>query len=157
MLLQQHLPFTVLKHRNTLTVWIPYDPWLQQHLPFTVLKHFFFSYCTNIFTSCNSTYRLRYWNGRTLVDRPYIYSCNSTYRLRYWNLDTPISCSSTNLVATDLTVYGIETQTQNERCEENALVATVLTVYGMRRRVWGSRGAVRRWGPHIASTWTKWG
>ena len=34
-------------------------------------------------------------------------------------------------------------------------VATVLTVHGMRRRVRGSRGAARRWGPHISSTWAK--
>ena len=37
------------------------------------------------FTSCNSTYRLRYWNdGYTQLCGVSI-SCNSTYRLRYWN------------------------------------------------------------------------
>ena len=35
---------------------------------------------------CNSTYRLRYWN--TTIFNRYMHvflSCNSTYRLRYWN------------------------------------------------------------------------
>ena len=34
-------------------------------------------------------------------------------------------------------------------------VATVPTACGMRRRVRGSRGAKRRWGPHISSPWPK--
>ena len=33
------------------------------------------------------------------------------------------------------------------------LVATVPTACGMRRRVRGSRGVKRRWGPHISSPW----
>ena len=38
-------------------------------------------------SSCNSTYRLRYWNDVSLLVkwRTYFSSCNSTYRLRYWN------------------------------------------------------------------------
>ena len=41
---------------------------------------------TIIYGSCNSTYRLRYWNaGRKLRYGNRIWSCNSTYRLRYWN------------------------------------------------------------------------
>ena len=35
------------------------------------------------------------------------------------------------------------------------IVATVPTACGMRRRVRGSRGAKRRWGPHISSPWLK--
>ena len=35
---------------------------------------------------CNSTYRLRYWNMSFKFDlNPIISRCNSTYRLRYWN------------------------------------------------------------------------
>ena len=34
-------------------------------------------------------------------------------------------------------------------------IAIVPTVYGMRRRVRDSRGAKRRWGPPISSTWAK--
>ena len=60
---------------------------LQQYLPFTVLKLNTSSAYTPPFDwSCNSTYRLRYWNLRYffIFYTPY-YSCNSTYRLRYWN------------------------------------------------------------------------
>ena len=77
----------------------------QQSLPFTVLK-------------LNSSH-----------DKiPPCGSCNSTYRLRYWNsfIDTL------------------------KAIRFPWLVATVLTVYGMRRRVRDSRGAERRWGPHIS-------
>ena len=109
---------------------------LQQHLPFTVLKRIshqegsnrYFvataptvygiethrSYSTSVLDhqSCNSTYRLRYWNWRVIrnwmpasllvATVPTVYGietihymqllvtfhgfrCNSTYRLRYWN------------------------------------------------------------------------
>ena len=34
---------------------------------------------------CNSTYRLRYWNFTALSKPNVVLSCNSTYRLRYWN------------------------------------------------------------------------
>ena len=61
--LQQHLPFTVLKH------FLCPDPTpqmrrLQQHLPFTVLKPFNSAFSLSFLTlfCCNSTYRLRYWN-----------------------------------------------------------------------------------------------
>ena len=104
---------------------------LQQYLPFTVLKlvHEFFVVALVVHVdSCNSTYRLRYWNliivplfftsffGVATVLTVYgiethyhliyialgAYRCNSTYRLRYWN--TPpikevktkaLSCNST--------------------------------------------------------------
>ena len=63
--------------------------------------------------SCNSTYRLRYWNKAwSIILYLKFKSCNSTYRLRYWNglgIDTKPS-NLTLLVATVLTVYGIETQ-----------------------------------------------
>ena len=82
----------------------------QQYLPFTVLK-----LRTNIreavnFESCNSTYRLRYWNAVIIGSHFFI-------------------------------IF---------------LVATSPTACGMRRRVRDSRGAKRRWSPHISSTWTKW-
>ena len=81
---------------------------------------------------CNSTYRLRYWNrisSSISILAGSLSSCNSTYRLRYWNPP-----------AMELVPAAV-------------LVATVLTVYGMRRRGRGSRGAKRRWGPHISSPW----
>ena len=59
--LQQYLPFTVLK--------LTHIQWaedkiieLQQYLPFTVLKLIYFTPAKCIVVSCNSTYRLRYWN-----------------------------------------------------------------------------------------------
>ena len=37
-------------------------------------------------SSCNSAYRLRYWNSSpSSWNSPSSSSCNSTYRLRYWN------------------------------------------------------------------------
>ena len=60
---------------------------------------------------------------------------------------------------TVLTACGIETL-QCRECNSAYLhtpVATVLTACGMRRRVRGSRGAKRRWGPHISSPWPKGG
>ena len=60
--------------------------------------------------SCNSTYRLRYWNHQLLADKykPSFEGCNSTYRLRYWNKFIPFPLTMTE-VATVPTVYGIET------------------------------------------------
>ena len=110
---------------------------MQQYLPFTVLKPRYMLIIIHNIQSCNSTYRLRYWNPsgiRSLMSP--VNSCNSTYRLRYWNqycnwcywMEIQCSCNSTyrlrywNLrentppwrvpslpVATVLTVYGIET------------------------------------------------
>ena len=62
--------------------------WLQQYLPFTVLK-------------------LGLASKRTM-DNAFV-SCNSTYRLRYWNRHIYITIGNTYYVATVLTVYGIET------------------------------------------------
>ena len=138
---------------------------LQQYLPFTVLKLQYKAQLSALISpsSCNSTYRLRYWNYIISIDnvsvifqelqqylpftvlklndigrytRSKCSRCNSTYRLRYWNLkplnfaDLP-SVSSLQqylpftvlklqcnwcywriwccIVATVLTVYGIET------------------------------------------------
>ena len=87
MLLQQYLPFTVLKPTMLIAPHQYVLCWLQQYLPFTVLKPSI--YCTLHFF--------------------FIRSCNSTYRLRYWNCSNTISGVSTPIVATVLTVYGIET------------------------------------------------
>ena len=59
-LLQQHLPFTVLKLIEDKIYRFKEDTELQQHLPFTVLKlgnRTLLDYTT---MCCNSTYRLRY-------------------------------------------------------------------------------------------------
>ena len=86
--------------------------------------------------SCNSTYRLRYWNFNTsdipvsilLSLQQYLPftvlklerwchvshllpCCNSTYRLRYWNSCLTKFLAQIFYVATVLTVYGIETLT----------------------------------------------
>ena len=108
--LQQCLPFTVLKRiipPGHPVFWVV----LQQCLPFTVLKltSNTTSTCTTI-SSCNSAYRLRYWNKYLESESPDIFKlqqclpftvlklegfseftfryfrcCNSAYRLRYWN------------------------------------------------------------------------
>ena len=86
---------------------------LQQPLPFTVLK-LIRMLCAQIHwaTCCNSPYRLRYWNlPRCLrILRKQRHSCNSPYRLRYWNIFILSFWTDKNIiVATALTVYGIET------------------------------------------------
>ena len=44
-----------------------------------------------IITSCNSAYRLRYWNEPPTLENAAFVSCNSAYRLRYWNYTPPFS------------------------------------------------------------------
>ena len=84
---------------------------LQQYLPFTVLKRIMDGESCKAFKCCNSTYRLRYWNNSGIIFWRFKYlSCNSTYRLRYWNVILMTSMIDLDfLVATVLTVYGIET------------------------------------------------
>ena len=109
----------------------------------------------HLILSCNSTYRLRYWNLVTyLENHQQIHQrCNSTYRLRYWNLTSANVRGGTRrlqqylpftvlkppwmaikalmlAVATVLTVYGIETGL-NGNIVPCWGVATVLTVYGI--------------------------
>ena len=87
-LLQQYLPFTVLKHET-------YDINYFINLTVTtVLTVYGIETCscpTIPITTCyNSTYRLRYWNvaPNALESLPNAIACyNSTYRLRYWNLN----------------------------------------------------------------------
>ena len=82
---------------------------LQQCLPFTVLKH----------------YKLEQLHTKLL-------SCNSAYRLRYWNTFYKEGSFIDYVVATVLTVYGIETFTVSLRWFKITLsLATVLTVYGV--------------------------
>ena len=92
---------------------------LQQYLPFTVLKLMLITPKQQVNWSCNSTYRLRYWNildnqgdyiRITVATVPTVYGietevptfqnvrisycCNSTYRLRYWNPFTRLAIQS---------------------------------------------------------------
>ena len=134
--LQQCLPLAVLKHRSLLS-FTKTVPWLQQCLPLAVLKRSRRSICArDDEKSCNSAYRLRYWNNTlcrdTLGDvhkmlqqclplavlkQCYKYHrshflmarCNSAYRLRYWNWVVPKVSSKNTFVATVLTACGIET------------------------------------------------
>ena len=113
--LQQPLPFTVLKPFQNISLLFQFLCLLQQPLPFTVLKPTKnFTTITNNFSSCNSPYRLRYWNEAIWCDmistsplatlqqplpftvlklRTFYFNatvdfcCNSTYRLRYWNVN----------------------------------------------------------------------
>ena len=87
-LLQQYLPFTVLKLTNLFSFCFIFE--LQQYLPFTVLKlNGYKSIFHSNLISCNSTYRLRYWNVILWrLNKNLFVSCNSTYRLRYWNFST---------------------------------------------------------------------
>ena len=84
--LQQCLPLAVLKLLSQKFTVIDISIKLQQCLPLAVLKLVFHLTIKQKFQSCNSAYRLRYWNqvlGQEALHLPQ--SCNSAYRLRYWN------------------------------------------------------------------------
>ena len=67
--LQQHLPLAVLKRTHTYITMTCNSHTLQQHLPLAVLKQYHVgSINPNSIESCNSTYRLRYWNLIILDD-----------------------------------------------------------------------------------------
>ena len=135
LLLQQYLPFTVLKLTINTELIHRLSP-LQQYLPFTVLKLWMPITEWFFIIGCNSTYRLRYWNVLsnrnnrilqvatvltvygietiviwlvTFCFAPRVVRCNSTYRLRYWNRMGFQLQGNLSQVATVLTVYGIET------------------------------------------------
>ena len=110
---------------------------------------------TMILPSCNSAYRLRYWNlintqpwllwiklqqclplavlKRYNLGRVWksVISCNSAYRLRYWNNLDSIVNTGCLPVATVLTACGIETIYDTARLRRFLLVATVLTACGI--------------------------
>ena len=78
------------------------------------------------------------WGLLKPIFKPYEYwpseacCCNSAYRLRYWNLTSlKTNVLSRKLVATVLTVYGIETFMMPSIVSPYWTVATVLTVYGI--------------------------
>ena len=81
--------------------------------------------------SCNSAYRLRYWNLVMLFITSSYSSCNSTYRLWYWNSKSHSKKSSWVIVATALTGYGIETCWRKHIRLLHHQVATALTIYGI--------------------------
>ena len=135
-MLQQYLPLAVLKLLHLALG--NHQQSLQQYLPLAVLKQKYRYFLYLAYISCNSTYRLRYWNdfhaSRLLplllhvatvltacgietfnffmISRFFIpCCCNSTYRLRYWNSSLAGKCNKPLYhVATVLTACGIETR-----------------------------------------------
>ena len=110
---------------------------LQQCLPFTVLKltsGALFS-TINCLAGCNSAYRLRYWNHLDCL-RPMqsilspLQQCLPFTVLKLTK-DIIILNKLFILVATVLTVYGIETAHSFKIVWTQWIVATVLTVYGI--------------------------
>ena len=109
-MLQQYLPFTVLKHwasnlETNLT--------LQQYLPFTVLKHhlrYFYGYDL-LSLQQYLPFTVLKLKSITFLANASQDRYNSTYRLRYWNIiGTSIYVNHLGCgVTTVLTVYGIET------------------------------------------------
>ena len=118
--------------------------------------------------SCNSTYRLRYWNTVNFSFTTFnffILSCNSTYRLRYWNLMKAIFGDAGDklqqylplavlkllapclllllyhLVATVLTACGIETGLWNQN-SVNSQVSSCNSTY--RLRYWNETTKIQR-------------
>ena len=159
--LQQYLPLAVLKRNWILLLQRKRGcVKLQQYLPLAVLKpsnnlHLMPTYAG----SCNSTYRLRYWNeswraagkwGRLQqylplavlklwADEMNTYrafnSCNSTYRLRYWNVNTFMSYMANifNSLQQYLPFTVLKPSTFSLFDDTSHLaVATVLTVYDIK-------------------------
>ena len=97
-------------------------------------------------SSCNSTYRLRYWNRLKSFYKPRLYEmrCNSTYRLRYWNVDLVDSTDFLdNLqVATVPTVYGIETLKMKRDRQPIYLLQQYLPFTVLKRQYFCSRSDI---------------
>ena len=137
-LLQQYLPLAVLKLHNYMEdlgalqqfvatvltacgiethlhdLWLNWLPYVSCNSTYRLRywNWIVFSFWIPFLPCCNSTYRLRYWNWRSRRSFWVSYvSCNSTYRLRYWNRN-PAAPSRGNIdaVATVLTACGIETR-----------------------------------------------
>ena len=86
-----------------------------------------------IFGSCNSAYRLRYWNDINRCRPPFYPRCNSAYRLRYWNLTNILSLFKTALGTCCNSAYRLRYWNLQRRWIMYKVfpVATVLTVYGI--------------------------
>ena len=135
---------------------------LQQCLPLAVLKRYGLSVPVHLLPrpSCNSAYRLRYWNLNNLTNLWFLVSvatvltacgietkfnaksktrfvcCNSAYRLRYWNdKGDDWSSKSPKLVATVLTACGIETCTTSQ-CTPNTSSSGCNSAYRLRYWNW---------------------
>ena len=105
---------------------------LQQYLPFTVLKPFCRISVIAELIRCNSTYRLRYWNlikSSILFQVPWQLQQYLPFTVLKLYLNLQDGCCLN--VATVLTVYGIETSKANNKPIIKFSVATVLTVYGI--------------------------
>ena len=106
---------------------------MQQSLPFTVLKRVKnASINSAVFLGCNSPYRLRYWNNSALSDTKSYFKLQQS--LPFTVLKRLIVSglfAFRYIVATVLTVYGIETDTFKSKISKLISVATVLTVYGI--------------------------
>ena len=134
--LQQCLPLAVLKHY----CYCHYDYCellLQQCLPLAVLKLATRALVFIMLTpSCNSAYRLRYWN----LSVPFSISnsmqgCNSAYRLRYWNASNlSARASASALLQQCLPLAVLKPTLQSFSVTPILIVATVLTACGIETR-----------------------
>ena len=114
-MLQQYLPLAVLKLSHSYNNYFtPIFRLLQQYLPLAVLKPVSFTWITAELnrSSCNSTYRLRYWNVCCFEFSFYFSPLVATV-LTACGIETLLDCAQLSLlvfeVATVLTACGIET------------------------------------------------
>ena len=107
---------------------------LQQHLPFTVLKlsDILNGHIRTIqdVATAPTVYGIE-TDSTTSVQHSSSWSCNSTYRLRYWNFKNTFIFIISFSVATAPTVYGIETSSYPLDITSLTKVATAPTVYGI--------------------------
>ena len=108
---------------------------LQQYLPFTVLKpaRYFIASLTYSLYRCNSTYRLRYWNDRKR-NRSDKKSSHVATVLTVYGIETDAYSFFPEKVSPELQQYLPFTVLKHTSSRSFAVfncVATVLTVYGI--------------------------
>ena len=175
-MLQQHLPLAVLKRLNIFCELMCFSVKVATVPTACGIETTVDAQCgKSPQDGCNSAYRSRYWNCRWIVASclfdvfkvaTVLTACGMRRRVRgsrgtKWRWGPHISSpwlkgrENKGDKVIVLTACGIETRLQHLHRHKQHSVATAPTARGMRRRVRGSRGAKRRWGPHISSPWPK--
>ena len=136
-LLQQHLPFTVLKLAiRYVALTKSHRVWLQQHLPFTVCA----AECEAVEEQSDDEAHTLQVPERSEGKKKGLKGY--TYCLQYWNAFCRSCSMSILLAATAHIVYGIETLSCSGFHEPSWIVATVSTIYGIETHKQNLKGFV---------------
>ena len=137
--LQQCLPLAVLKQ-------ISYSHYFTSFIVATVLTACGIETCRcnlarSLRVSCNSAYRLRYWNVGIGTDTfPSIaFSCNSAYRLRYWNWKVLATFKEDKIRTLQQCLPLAVLKRRNDFTESDAVIIRCNSAY--RLRYWNSKSS----------------